>query len=109
MRTKEGSSDDKLEEQDGESRSSDTDEMLSEPSRETHASSTVPQSGSQSCDADCCSLTRDKPNQPTSNDILSSTKRMQGSQARYVQSTWFKQHTWLTICTSRRKLFVFLV
>ena len=104
MTTKEGSSDDKHDEQGGEPTSSNTNEMLSEPS-----CSTVPESGLQSCDADCCSLIRDKPNQPTSKDVISGTKRMQGSQARYVQSSWFKQHSWLSLCTSRQKLFAFLV
>ena len=103
MTTKDGLSDDKRDDQGGEPSSSDTDEMLSEPS----CSSTVPESGSQSCDVDCCSLIRDKPNQPTSKDVLSGTKRMQGSQARYVQSSWFKQHSWLSLCTSRQKLFCF--
>ena len=112
MTKKEGLSDDEREEQGRESCSSDTDEMLTEPNCETlsHVASTcttVLESGSQGCDADCCNLTRDKPNQPTSKDILASTKRMQGSQARYVQSNWFKQHTWLTLYTSRQKLFCF--
>ena len=59
------------------------------------------------CEAECCSQSREKPNQPTSKDVLAGTKRMQGPQARYVQADWFKQHTWLTLCTSRQKLFCF--
>ena len=31
------------------------------------------------CIADCCSLTRDKPNQPTEKSVLTKTKRFQGS------------------------------
>ena len=94
----------------GEPCSRDTDDMLSEPDCETlshEASSTV--SESQGCDADCCNLSRDKPNQPTAEDILASTKRIQGSQARYVQSSWFKQHTWLTLRTRKQNCFAFLV
>ena len=45
----------------------------------------------ETCNAECCS--RDKPNQPTSKHILARTKRLQGSQARYVQENWFKDHT----------------
>ena len=45
------------------------------------------------CIADCCSLTRDKPNQPTEKSVLTKTKRFQGSgksrQARCVQPCWF--------------------
>ena len=40
-------------------------------------------------------------------NILVSTRQVQGPQARFVQSSWFKQHTWLTLCTSRQKLFCF--
>ena len=63
------------------------------------------------CAADCCSPTRDKPYQPDTKDILAKTKRIQGQgkteQARYVQASWFKQYTWLTLCTSRQKVFCF--
>lgn len=63
------------------------------------------------CAADCCSPTRDKPYQPDTKDILVKTKRIEGQgkneQARYVQASWFKQYTWLTLCTSRQKLFCF--
>ena len=63
------------------------------------------------CAADCGSPTRDKPYQPDTKDILAKTKRIEGQgkneQARYVQASWFKQYTWLTLCTSRQKLFCF--
>ena len=46
------------------------------------------------CTSDCCSTTRDKPNQPTSKSILAATKRIQdqgkNQQGRYVQASWFK-------------------
>ena len=63
----------------------------------------------QTCDAECCCMARDihKPNQPTSKLVLARTKRIQGSQARYVQDSWFKDHTWLTLCTTRQALFCF--
>ena len=41
------------------------------------------------CIADCCSLTRDKPNQPNEKSVLTKTKRFQGSgksrQARFLR------------------------
>lgn len=99
MTTKESSSDTNVKEQGRESSSSDADEMLTESNCETlsHEASTTVESGSQGCDADCCNLTRDKPDKPTDKHILASTKQMQGSPARYVQSNWFKQHTQLTL------------
>ena len=63
------------------------------------------------CAADYCSPTRDKPYQPDTKDILAKTKRIQGQgkneQARYVQASWFKQDTWLTLWTTRQQLFCF--
>lgn len=63
------------------------------------------------CAADCCNPSRDKPYQPDTKEILDRTKQIQGQgkneQARYVQASWFKQHSWLTLCTSRQKLFCF--
>ena len=63
------------------------------------------------CTADCCCIARENPNQPISKEILLCTKRIQGhgknQQCRYVQASWFKQHTWLTLCTTRQKLFCF--
>ena len=49
------------------------------------------------CESDCCKPDREGPNQPTSNKILAATKRVQSQQARYVQSSWFTQHPWLTL------------
>ena len=64
------------------------------------------------CIADCCSLTRDKPNQPTEKSVLTKTKRFQGSgksrQARCVQPCWFQKHRWLSLCATRNKLFCFV-
>ena len=45
----------------------------------------VGNSTESSCEADCCSVSRDKPNHPTSRDAM---KRTQGPQARYVQPGW---------------------
>ena len=63
------------------------------------------------CTADCCRLDRTEPYQPESKEILQKTKRIQGQgknqQARYVQVQWFKQHTWLTLCLSRQKLYCY--
>lgn len=63
------------------------------------------------CAAECCSLTRGKPYQPISQDILANTKRIQGhgrnQQARYVQPKWFKEHSWLTLCITRQRVFYF--
>lgn len=59
------------------------------------------------CSSDCCKPDREVPNQPTSNHVLMATKRVHGTQARYVQSTWFTQHPWLTLCETRKKLFCF--
>ena len=63
------------------------------------------------CGADCCSFTRDMPNQPTSKLVLAKTRRIQGrgknKQGRLVQASWFKRHPWLTLCTTRQKLFCF--
>ena len=77
------------------------------PSHIEAQSSEVGNSTESSCEADCCSVSRDKPNQPTSREVLAATKRMQGPQARYVQAGWFKQHTWMTLGTSRQKLYCF--
>ena len=46
---------------------------LRELSSETQVLSYT-ESEPQSCDADCCSLNRDKPYHPTSKDILAHTK-----------------------------------
>ena len=65
------------------------------------------------CAAECWSLTRGKPYQPTSKDILAKTKRIQGhgrnQQAGYVQPKCFKEHSWLTPCTTRQRVYVFTV
>lgn len=65
------------------------------------------------CTAECCSLTRSKPYQLTSKDILAKTKRIQGhgrnQQVRYVQPKWFKEHSRLTLCTTRQRVFCFTV
>ena len=55
------------------------------------------------CRSNCC--TSGKPNQPTSTLILATTKRTQSGQAEYVQSSWFSQYPWLTLCERRKKLF----
>ena len=110
MTTGECSTDDK---QGGQQCPSDTSEMQDEPGCETQSheaslSDTVSQPElAEGCDAHCCNSTRDKPDQPMSRDILANTKRVQGPQARYVQPSWFKQHTWLTLYTTRQKLFCF--
>ena len=59
------------------------------------------------CFSECCNPDRDGPNQPTSSKVLSTTKRIQSHQARYVQSSWFSQYRWLTFCETRRRLFCF--
>ena len=65
----------------------------------------------EDCSSDCCKLSRDKPNQPTSSKVLAATKRVQGKgksrQARFVQATWFSRYPWLSLCESRQKLFCF--
>ena len=69
------------------------------------------ESDSSYCEAECCSSTRDKPYQPTSKLVLSNTRRIQGEgknkQGRVVQTSWFSKHPWLTLCTTRWKLFCF--
>ena len=59
------------------------------------------------CNGVCCSIERKEPNQPTSNNILAATKKNQGKQTRSVQSSWFQQYPWLTLCESRNILFCF--
>ena len=84
---------------------SDTETESTCPGEQPSHNETV--SDLKTCDAECCCMTRDKPNQPTSKHVLARTKRIQGSQARYVQANWYKDHTWLTLCTTRQKLFCF--
>ena len=61
------------------------------------------------CIADCCSLTHDKPNQPTEKSMLTKTKRFQSSgksrQAKCAQPCWFQKYKWLSLCATRNKLF----
>ena len=65
------------------------------------------------CTPDCCSLTCNKPNQPTEKLCLlkpRSSKQWKSRQARYsyVQSCWFQKYRWLSLCTTRSKLFCFV-
>ena len=59
------------------------------------------------CLNDCCKPDREGPNQPTSSQVLATTKRVQSHQARYVQAGWFSQHPWLSLCETRKKLFCY--
>ena len=67
----------------------------------------VTDDGEHICTADCCCIARKNPNQRFSKEILLCTKRIQGhgknQQCRYIQASWFKQHTWLTFSTMRRR------
>ena len=74
-----------------------TTETESQPCQENE---TVSAMQSETCDAECCCMTRDKPNQPTSIHALAQTKHIQGSRARYVKDSWFKDHSWLSLCTT---------
>ena len=47
--------------------------------------------------SDCCKPDCDTPNQPTCRLVLANTKRVRSHQARYVQSSWFITHPWLTL------------
>ena len=59
------------------------------------------------CSSKCCNPDREGPYQPSSKKVLETTKQMQAKQARYVQSSWFGQHPWLTFCETKKKLFCF--
>ena len=76
-----------------------TETESTSPGDQPSQSETV--SNLQTCDAECYCMTRHKPYQPMSKHVLARTKCIQGSQARYVQNNWFKDYTWLTLCTNR--------
>ena len=63
------------------------------------------------CSAHCCDPQWDSPNQPTNSSFLAATRRVQGSgkskQMRSVQTGWFKQYPWLSLCETRQRLFCF--
>ena len=59
----------------------------------------------ETCFSECCGSQHDKPYQPTIN--FSSTRRIQGKQARSFNAVWFKEHKWLTFCIPRNRVFCF--
>ena len=62
-----------------------------------------------SCSAECCSKSRTTPYQPTEKKIIDSTRQCVGnkSETRLVNVDWFDDFKWLSLCTTRKKLFCY--
>lgn len=53
--------------------------------------------------ADCCIGT--EPTQITEASVLKQTRKLQGKKWRQFSPEWYKTHSWLSLCTTRLKVF----
>ena len=58
------------------------------------------------CSDSCC--TTEEPHQPDDQQSLQATVRVQASRARKVSPEWYKAFPWISVCTSRGKVFCHL-
>ena len=69
---------------------------------------TITASPSVSCNAVCCTnLT--KPNQPTNQAFLATTKQQVGNKDEYrsINPKWYQDYKWLHVCESRKRIFCY--
>lgn len=56
------------------------------------------------CSSSCCQETL-SPFQPQDAAVISNTKRKQGKRYQAFSPTWYTSYPWLTLCTTRSKVF----
>ena len=58
------------------------------------------------CTSECC-LNATAPYQPDSPSILKLMKQKDGSRFRSLNPSWYKEFSWLHVCTMRKKVFCY--